>query len=272
AGRTCVVNGGSFISYELAEAMRERGLHVAWVIRGTHFLRRVLHAEGGRLVDQIARRHGVDMIYGHEIAEVKSRHGLAASVTLSDGRELPCDVLAVGIGLHLNTEIVQDAGVRCHKGIVVDSQMQTNVLGIFAGGDVAEFFDIWTGTHHRMGTWNNAIGHGRTAALAMLGKETTYGEIPEYTTGMFHRKMMAFGITPENEPTVESEYWVDFENEEFRQLFFMENRLVGGVLIGSDLSRKFYKDIIKSREGIPESDRRRLLQPPKTTKAIVSSN
>lgn len=262
SGRRVVVNGGSFISYELAEGMSERGLEVVWLIRGSHFLRRMIHEDGGRLVDRIARDHGLTMIYGQEIAEVRQQGARARSVVLTDGRELPCDFVAVGIGLKLNTDLLAGTGVDCRKGIVVDSHMQTSVAGIYAAGDVAEFYDSWIHKHNTVGTWNNAIGHGRAAALSMLGRQEPYEEIPEYTTGMFHRKMMAFGITPESHAAIESVHFLDMEDETFRQLFFLEGRLVGGVLIGADLSRKFYKDLIKSREVIPRTEWERLLHPP----------
>ena len=62
--KRAAVTGGSYIAYELAEGFREQGLEVFWLHRGPHFLRRVLDPEGGALVDDIARDHGVHMLYG----------------------------------------------------------------------------------------------------------------------------------------------------------------------------------------------------------------
>ena len=260
--RTVVVAGGSFISYELAEAMSERSLHVIWVMRGPHFLRRVLHPDGGRLVEAIARSYGVTLIYGQEIARIEAADGLARGVVLTDGSRIPCDFVATGIGLRLNTGLATDCGLECRQGIVVDGSMRTSAPDVYAAGDVAEFFDAWTGRHHALGTWNNAIGHGRIAAMNLLGQPTVYAEIPEYTTGMFDRKMMAFGITPEHDSCLESVHFLDLADRTFRQLFFLDGRLVGGVLIGADLSRKFYKDIIRARQVIPRREWEGLLHPP----------
>src|SRR5690606_6165384 len=69
--KVAVVVGGSFIAYELTEAFRVRGLETVWLIRGPRFLRRVLDEAGGLLVDTIAREHGVTVVYGQEVKEVK---------------------------------------------------------------------------------------------------------------------------------------------------------------------------------------------------------
>ena len=247
-GRTAMVCGGSFISYELAEALMERGCSVHWLIRGSHFLRRVLHAEGGAIVDGIARSHGVHMHYGVEIAHLDMDGDQCRSVRLTNGTALTCDMVALGIGLSLNTDLAKAAGLDVRKGIVVDRHLQTSDPDIFAAGDVAEFEDIWIGGPNLMGTWNNALGHGKVVARRMLGEDIAYEEIPEYTTGMFHQKMTAFGVTPESVGGVTSTWRANAEAESFRQLFFLEGRLVGGVLIGADTSeRKAYKEIIRSR-------------------------
>ncbi|MEB3300234.1 MAG: FAD-dependent oxidoreductase [Candidatus Sericytochromatia bacterium] len=268
-GRTAVVCGGSFISYELAEALMERGCTVHWLIRGSHFLRRVLHPEGGAIVDEIARSHGVHMHYGVEIAALELEEDRCTRVRLTDGQVLECDLVALGIGLGLNTELAREAGLAVRKGIVVDGSLRTEDPAIYAAGDVAEFEDIWIGGPNLMGTWNNALGHGKVVARHMLGEEVSYEEIPEYTTGMFHQKMTAFGVTPESVPGVSSTWRANHEAESFRQLFFLEGRLVGGVLIGADTSeRKAYKEIIRSREVHDAAAREALLDPrPKAASA-----
>jgi len=268
-GKTAVVTGGSFISYELAEGFCERCLRVIWCIRGPHFLRRIIHPDGGRLVHRIARRHGVEMVYGQEIAEVKRDNGVARGVVLTDGSEYPSDLIGVGLGLEINTAVLEGTGVQTRRGIVVNERMETSRPGIYGAGDAAEFYDLWINKHNLMGTWDNAIGHGKVAAVNMLGGEATYTEIPEYTTGMFHQKMTAFGVTPESEKGVEAIHKVDYDNETYTELFFLGGRLVGGVMIGKVLSRRYYKNLILGREVIPAADRPGLLEPPKVPTAAT---
>src|SRR5581483_9837764 len=62
SSNACVV-GASYISYELTEAFRSRGLNTTWLMRGPRFLRRVLDEQGGALVDRIAENHGVRIVH-----------------------------------------------------------------------------------------------------------------------------------------------------------------------------------------------------------------
>ena len=80
-------SSADFIAYELAEGFRSRGLETIWLIRGPYFLRRILDEAGGELVDTIAREHGVTMVYGEEVKEVKATGGeVSAVVTSETGR------------------------------------------------------------------------------------------------------------------------------------------------------------------------------------------
>ena len=97
-----VTSGGSFIAYELTEGFNKRGVHVTWLMRGPYWLRTVLDEEGGRLVDEIATHHGVEVIHGEELREVVPAGGIPHHVISSTGKEYPAEVIGVGLGLTLN--------------------------------------------------------------------------------------------------------------------------------------------------------------------------
>lgn len=272
AARTAVVTGGSYIAYELAEACSERGLQVTWLIRGPRFLRRVIDAAGGDLVDGIARRHGVNIVYGEEIAAVlgcedaagrdgaAAQDGAVAQVVTTGGQRFPADLVGVGLGLKLNTELAEAAGIKVGKGILTDQYLETSEPGIFAAGDVAEFWDETIGQHNVMGTWNNATSHGKVAAANMAGGRVAYREVPTYTTTMFHTRMTAMGITPESKADLESVSRAVPEADSFRQLFFWRNRLVGCVVIGDMKAKSEYLRLIQSgAEMADQASRERLL-------------
>ncbi len=259
--RQAVAVGGSFIAYELAEAFRSRGLETVWLMRGPYWLRRVLDEEGGALVDAIARAHGVEVIHGVEVAEVKVAGGAVTGVVTTAGETVPCQLLGAGLGLRMNLDLVQGTGIRTHEGILTDECLRTNVPGIFAAGDIAEYRDRVTGHHHRMGTWDNALLHGRVAALNMMGQETPYVDVPTYQSGLFDTIISVLGVTPESLPEADSVTRCDPRARVYRRLFFSENRLVGAVLIGSIRGKKKLMELI--REKVPvtgDAARRALLE------------
>jgi len=256
--KVAVVVGGSFIAYELAEGFRTRGLETIWLIRGPHFLRRVLDEAGGRLVDTIAREHGVTMVYGQEVKEVKASGGALEAIVTTGGETIHADIAGIGLGLTLNTSLLEGTGVQVNKGVVTDSCLRTSDPHIFAAGDVAEFYDVVIGNHHTMGTWNNAASQGKIAALNMLGKEEPYLSVPTYTSGLFDSKLAVMGATPEVSNELEAVSELDMEGRNYRRLFFLGSRLVGAVLIGDMSARRELLRLI--RTGEPVTDRKALLK------------
>ncbi|WP_028108368.1 NADH:flavorubredoxin reductase NorW [Ferrimonas futtsuensis] len=59
-------------------------------------------------------------------------------VTLSNGQQHSVDAVVAAIGLRPNVQLARQAGLAVNQGIVVDSQLRTNVAGVFALGDCAE--------------------------------------------------------------------------------------------------------------------------------------
>jgi NAD(P)H-nitrite reductase large subunit len=258
--RHAVTIGGSYIAYELTEAFRSRGLETTWLMRGPHFLRRVLEEEGGALVDEIAAKHGVRVVHGVEIAEVRGRDGALAEVVATDGRAIPADLLGVGVGITRNADFLAGSGIEIRQGILVDACLRTNLPNVFAAGDVAEYFDRYVGTPTLMGTWDNATNQGKVVAANMLGVPTPFDDVPTYSTTLFDNRIMAFGVTPEADPCLESAHRIDRAAESYRRLFFRGEHLVGGVIIGPRKGFPKLIDLIKSETPIPKGEREKLLE------------
>jgi NAD(P)H-nitrite reductase large subunit len=257
--RAAAVIGGSYIAYELAEAFRHNGLETTWIMRGPYFLRRVLDPRGGELVDQIARQHGVQTIYGDEIADIESSEGTLSAVVTKGGQRYQTDMLGAGLGMRMNTDLLAETGVEIRNGILANEYLETNVPGIYTAGDIAEFYDVTIARHNMMGTWGNAAGHGRTVALSMAGQRTQYEDIPMYSSSLFDSYIRVIGLTPEVYPELESYEHIDGENRSYQRLFFLEKRLVGAVLIGEMRYRTRLFATIKSRAQIPVEERPSLL-------------
>ena len=79
------------------------------------------------------------------------------------------------------------------SGVIVDEYLETNVPGVFAAGDIAEFFDTTVNEHHTMGTWDNALAHGRIVAVNMAGGHQAYNDVPTYTSPLFDVNIAVVG-------------------------------------------------------------------------------
>jgi NAD(P)H-nitrite reductase large subunit len=260
--RTAVAYGGSFISYELCDGFAVRKLDTTWLMRGPYWLRSVLDPDGGEVVDNIAKKFGVNVIHGDEIESVVPQNGVPAYVRTKKGREIQADVIGVGLGITLNTTFLAHTEVEVRSGIVVNENLETNVPGVYSAGDVAEFYDPTIGRHHTMGTWDNALAHGRIVGVNMAGGQEPYIDVPTYTSPLFDVNIAVVGTAETNNPELQSialREPGEKGNENYRKLFFRENKLVGVLMIGSPKGRKKLVEIVKNQHVIETAAEREAL-------------
>lgn len=247
--KVAVVLGGSFIGYELTEAFAFRKLETHWLMRGPWFLRRALDEAGGKIVTLLAEDAGVHLHYEEAIAKVQQSNG-TATVTGTAGFTANADIVGVGLGLTMNIDIFKDTGLETNVGVRTNEFLETNMPDVWAAGDVAEFYDVVSQRHHRMGTWDNSLNHGRHVAKNMLGAKQPYVEVPTYASGMFDSNISVMGVTTEEEPEAEAIVEVDYEGRNYKRLFFLGDKLVGAMLIGKMKGRKKVLELISSRTPI----------------------
>lgn len=249
--RTAVAYGGSFISYELCDGFAVRKLDTTWIMRGPYWLRNSLDPDGGEVIDNIAKKFGVHVIHGDEIEEVVPKNGVPSYVKTRKGREIQADVIGIGLGITLNTAIAAQTPVEVRHGIVVNEYLETNVPGVYSAGDVAEFFDPTINRHHTMGTWDNAMAHGRVVAVNMAGGHQAYVDVPTYTSPLFDVNIAVVGTAESNNPElspISRREPGEKGNENYRKLFFRDNKLVGVLMIGSPKGRKKLVEIVKNQQ------------------------
>ena len=260
--KSAVSIGGSFIAYELAEAFVSRGVETHWIQRGPRFLRRMLDEISGEYVNEAARKDGAYLHYNEEIAEFVRSNGAVTKVITKSGLTLDTDLVGIGLGLTINTELVAGIGIGIKAGIQCDDRLETSIKGIFAGGDAAEFYDPIAEMHYRMGTWNNAGAHGKVAAINMAGGDERYHDIPEYSSKLFtDQTITQFGLSPEYRTDLETVRNFDHELKHYRALFFHEDRLVGGLLLGKGnrAGKRKYLEAIKTKMRFSKTERESML-------------
>jgi len=257
-----VVVGGSFIGYELAEAFVARGVETHWVIRGDRFLNGQLDDVAAKLVDHAAREVGVNVHYNETVTSMERSGDRVVAVQLKSGKRIACDLVGVGLGLTISMELLEGSGVKTNVGVVTDEYLRTNVPGIFAAGDAAEFFDPVSGLHNRVGTWNNAGAQGKVVAHSMAGELTPFHDPAEYSSLLFAGQMIVqFGVSPRQQPEVETVCEYDLDARTYRALHFHNGRLVGGVLLGKKNrgGLKKYLELMKAGGHLDGQDRRGML-------------
>ena len=77
------------------------------------------------------------------------------------------------------------------------SHLETNQPGIYAAGDVANFYDPITRSRRRSEHWDNAVKQGRIAAWNMLGDRQSWRTVSYFFSDVFDLTFNVVGDTEE---------------------------------------------------------------------------
>jgi 3-phenylpropionate/trans-cinnamate dioxygenase ferredoxin reductase subunit len=253
-GGSLVVVGAGWIGAEVAASARQGGLDVTVVEPLSVPLERALGAELGAVYRDIHADHGVRMLLG---TGVEAFEGAAAveRVRTSDGRELECDLVVVGVGVQPRAQLAEAAGLAVDNGIVVDEQLQTSVPGVFAAGDVANALHPLYGERIRVEHWANALHQGPVVARNMLGRPEPYDNVPYFFSDQYDVGMEYAGFALTWDRVV---FRGDPAGREFIAFWLVEDRVVAGMNVNvwdvtDDIQR-----LIRARVAV---DDRRLADP-----------
>jgi 3-phenylpropionate/trans-cinnamate dioxygenase ferredoxin reductase subunit len=192
-GGSVVVVGAGWIGSEVAASARQRGLEVTVVAPGSVPLARALGPELGNVYRDIHADHGVRMLLGSGV-DAFDGDGVVERVRTSDGRQIECDFVVVGIGALPRTALAAWGGVSTGDGIFTDEYLQTSAPGVFAAGDVACAQHPFYGRRIRVEHWSNALRQGPVAARNMLGAEERYDCLPYFFSDQYDVGMEYSGL------------------------------------------------------------------------------
>ncbi len=192
AGRRLVVIGAGFIGAEMAASARSMGLTVTVLEVLPVPLRRVLGDELGQIYADLHRAHGVDMRLGTGVAAFMGDDRVTAVLT-DQGERIACDLVVVGVGVRPATDWLADSGVALENGVLTDQYCATNIPGVVAAGDVANWWHPLYGTRMRLEHFDNALKQGAAAARTLLGQREEYVPIPYFWSDQYDVHMQYLG-------------------------------------------------------------------------------
>jgi 3-phenylpropionate/trans-cinnamate dioxygenase ferredoxin reductase component len=193
-GKKLVVIGAGYIGLEAAAVARTLGLEVTVVETAVRPLARVTSPEvAGFFLDEHTRQ-GVRFVLGGQPALIKGTEHVTA-VGLTDGAEIPADIVLAGIGVNPETTLAQHCGLTIENGILTDAQCRTSDPSIFAIGDCAarpiSFFD---NRLCRLESVHNAIEGAKIVAAAITGGKPPALEAPWFWSDQYDLKLQIAGL------------------------------------------------------------------------------
>ncbi|SDY28393.1 3-phenylpropionate/trans-cinnamate dioxygenase ferredoxin reductase subunit [Jannaschia faecimaris] len=190
-GKRMLVVGGGYIGLEAAAVARKIGLDVTLVELNTRILGRVACAPTADWFRHLHREHGVDIREGVGLDTLLGEDRIEVA-RLTDGTEIPADIVIAGIGAYPETSLANAAGLTLDNGIAVDAQGRTSAPCIWAAGDCCSFpvGDL----RIRLESVPNAIDMAEVVARNLLGAGEDYHPKPWFWSDQYDVKLQIAGL------------------------------------------------------------------------------
>jgi len=157
-----VVVGGGFISSEVTANLAKTYKGKVSMVCDTNVpMERIFGYDVGAMLLTEHERNGAKVYINRDVMNIKysgDKDGNVTSVVLENGYELKADLVVVGAGIELNTELAKSAGLDMdpNGGVHTNPFMQTSDSNVFAAGDIASFPSWHTGSNIRIEHWITA--------------------------------------------------------------------------------------------------------------------
>ncbi|MCE1203187.1 MAG: FAD-dependent oxidoreductase [Holophagaceae bacterium] len=230
-GTRIVQMGAGFVGCIIMEGLLSRGVDLTILVRSGYMVRRMMDATASGLLRSWCEAKGVKILTHTQPTGLTSEGGVL-QVALANGRVLPADIYLSAVGVDPNLDFLEGSGIALGQGILVDANLQSNVPGIYAAGDVAEATDCLTGKRQLNAIQPNAVEQGRIAALNMAGRPTRFkGSFVFNVLTTLGLVSSSFGEW-QGVPGGESTEVLDPAHYRYLNLQFEGDRLVGANTVG----------------------------------------
>ncbi|HPW41521.1 MAG TPA: FAD-dependent oxidoreductase [Bacillota bacterium] len=243
-GKICTIIGGGLLGLEMAWAIRQLGCDVNVIHNSGRLLPKQIDEEGAKLLYKAISNKGINLYMNAQVQEIGGENR-AEYVRLDSGTVVKSDFVVLSVGVNANTQPLKDSGINMGRSVAVDKYMETNIEGIYAAGDVAEY------NGKCYGIWPIAVEQGKIAGTNAAGGKLEYSEIHPFTS------LKIKGITMFSIGDVFSEDSLsiaeaDFESGRYVKLLIKEGIITGAIVFGDQSLPMKIKKAVDNRIKLPE--------------------
>jgi len=225
--KRAVVVGGGFIAMETASVFASKGIGTTVVMRDERVWKRFFTPQMSKFFEDYFAARGVRFARSTYVLDARG-NGTVASVTLSGGKVVACDVVVAGIGVRPVIGMLEDSGIETGDGIMVNEFLETNVPGIYAAGDAANYHDTIFGKRRRVEHWDNAVSQGQHCARTLAGERAPFVHVPYFFSDVFDLSYEFWGDTEGADQVVERG---DLSSSSFSVWWLKDKRLIGAFVM-----------------------------------------
>lgn len=221
-----LIIGAGLIGLKCAEGISKKA-KITCVDLSPKVLSSILDDESAQIIKSHLEDENIKFYLNKQVKE------FTENTALIEGEEpIDFDVLVLAVGVRPNISLVKDAGGKTNRGILIDEKCKTSLPDIYAAGDCCESVDVSTGETKVMALLPNAYMQGECAGMNMSGKDTTFNKaIPMNAIGFFGTHIITAG-------TYTGDVYFVSDAENYKKLFYSDNKLNGFILIGKKATDK----------------------------------
>ena len=242
-GGDAVVIGGGLLGLEAAHGLSLRGMKVTVLHLMPTLMERQLDEAAGYLLKSALEARGQTILTGADTAAIVGTDKVEA-VRLKDGREIPCSLVVMAVGIRPSTALARDAGLAVGRGIQVDDHMVTSDASILAVGECVEHAGLVYGLVAPLWEMCRALADGLTTGPTGYSGSVTSTKLKVSGIDVFSAGDFSGGDGCEDIVLRDASRGV------YKRVIVRDDRLVGAVLYGDTADGAWYFDLLKRGEDI----------------------
>ncbi len=229
-GKRALVMGGSFIGAEVSASLSQMGMEVVEIFPEPRLLEGIVPNEISQYLTELFGKHAVKVIPG-TIAKGIYGERSVETVELENGERIDADLVVMGVGIDLNTDLAREAGIELREedqAVIVDESLRTHTPHIYAAGDIAAWPDRSFHKRMRVEHWDVARGQGWCAGQNMAGGISAYQSIPYFFSDLFDLSFEVWGDLTTWDQTIQRGR---LSSGSFAFYYFSKGSLVGVLAV-----------------------------------------
>ena len=240
-----VVIGGGLLGLECASGLARRGMKVTIVDTMPIPMARQLDDKAGNLLRSELESRGIEFRCSAMLNSYIGENQQVTGVQLKSGELIPASLVVVTAGVRPNIELMQNHGLECDRGVLVNDRMQTSNPFVTAIGECVQL------NSDLFGLVAPVYGHAEVAVHRILG---TSGE-------RFEPVPIPTSLKVDGIDLFSSGIFVPEENDQeiiidasgvsiYRKLVIRDNILIGALLYGDASDGLWYQELMESKQDI----------------------
>jgi nitrite reductase (NADH) large subunit len=236
-----LIIGGGLLGLETARALLAPDRRVTVLEIAPHLLPRQLDVIGAQVLQARLEAMGL-RIETTAITKAILGNGRAAGIRLRDESVVNGELVLLSTGIRSQTKLACDAGLEVNRGIVVDEQLRTSAVDVYAAGDAAEF----NGAVY--GMIPAAMEQAQAAAANMVadGGRLYKGTVPSTTLKVVGIDLTCLGDSTADGPEYVIWRYSDQGAGVYKRWALRDGKLVGAVLLGDTKEARWLQQLIVS--------------------------